>query len=222
MMMDEEISRRLESVFHERGVQVITGTGMASVKRDGSVLRTLLDDGRELGPAALLFAAGRSVDTSDLGLGAIGIAVDGRGRVLVDERGQTSCPSVWGAGDVLGPALASVAIDQGRRPRSLHPFRHHRPTRAGPGKPGAPTRSRAHLPHRRPRRQRPRVRPLPRPDPATLNWRPAVTRPRCCGWTSGRPTVTLSSRLREGHPLMNNAWRVGFHASSTAMFARAG
>jgi NAD(P) transhydrogenase len=115
MMMDEEISRRLESVFLDRGVQVITGTGMAAVKRDGSVLRTLLDDGRELGPAALLFAAGRSVDTADLGLGAIGITLDGRGRILADERGQTSCPSVWAAGDVLGPALASVAIDQGRR-----------------------------------------------------------------------------------------------------------
>ena len=62
-----------------------------------------------------LFAAGRSVDTSDLGLDAAGIAVDGRGRVVVDERGQTTCPSVCAAGDVIGPALASVATDQGRQ-----------------------------------------------------------------------------------------------------------
>ena len=115
MMMDEEISRRLERVFLERGVQVITGTGMASVQRDGDDLRTALDDGRELRPAALLFAAGRSVDTSDLGLDAAGIAVDRRGRIVVDERGQTSCPSVCAAGDVIGPGLASLATDQGRQ-----------------------------------------------------------------------------------------------------------
>jgi NAD(P) transhydrogenase len=38
MMMDEEISRRLERAFLERGVQIITGTGMASVQRDGDDL----------------------------------------------------------------------------------------------------------------------------------------------------------------------------------------
>jgi NAD(P) transhydrogenase len=115
MMMDEEISQRLESVFLERGIRVITGTGMASVTRDGNNLRTVLGDGRELRPTALLFAAGRSVDTADLGLDTAGIAVDGRGRIIVDERGQTSCPTVFAAGDVRGPALASVAIDQGRQ-----------------------------------------------------------------------------------------------------------
>jgi NAD(P) transhydrogenase len=115
MMMDEEVSRRLERVFIERGVRVIVGTGMASVERDGKDLRTVLNDGRELRPAALLFAAGRSVETSDLGLDAAEIAVDERGRVVVDERGQTTCPSVCAAGDVIGPALASVATDQGRQ-----------------------------------------------------------------------------------------------------------
>jgi NAD(P) transhydrogenase len=115
MMMDEEISRRLEQVFLDRDVRVIVGTGMASVEREGNDLYTVLNDGRELRPAALLFAAGRSVDTSDLGLDSAGIEIDGRGRVVVDERGQTSCPSVWAAGDVTGPALASVATDQGRQ-----------------------------------------------------------------------------------------------------------
>jgi len=115
MMMDEEISQRLEGVFLKRGVHVITGTGMASVERDGENLRVVLADGRELRPAALLFAAGRSVDTSELGLDTAGIDVDGRGRIVVDESGRTSCSSVWAAGDVIGPALASVATDQGRQ-----------------------------------------------------------------------------------------------------------
>ncbi len=37
-MMDDEISRRLEQVFLARGNQVILGTGMASVRRDGDDL----------------------------------------------------------------------------------------------------------------------------------------------------------------------------------------
>ena len=114
-MMDEEISARLEQVFRRRGTQVITGTGMASVQRDGDQLRTILNDGRELRPDALLFAAGRSVDVSELRLDTAGIEIDGRGRVVIGERGQTSCPSVFAAGDVTGPALASIATDQGRQ-----------------------------------------------------------------------------------------------------------
>jgi NAD(P) transhydrogenase len=115
MMMDEEMSRRLAAVFVDRGVRVVSGTGMASVERDEQGLRVVLADGRELRPTALLFAAGRSVDTAELGLDTVGVAVDGRGRVVVDESGQTSCVSVWAAGDVRGPALASVATDQGRQ-----------------------------------------------------------------------------------------------------------
>lgn len=114
-MMDEEISARLEQVFRRRGTEVITGTGMASVQRDGDQLRTILTDGRELRTDALLFAAGRSVDVSALGLDTAGVELDGRGRVVIGEQGQTSCPSVFAAGDVTGPALASVATDQGRQ-----------------------------------------------------------------------------------------------------------
>lgn len=114
-MMDEEISARLEQVFRRRGTEVITGTGMASTQRDGDQLRTILTDGRELRPDALLFAAGRSVDVTALSLDTAGIEIDERGRVVIGERGQTSCPSVFAAGDVTGPALASIATDQGRQ-----------------------------------------------------------------------------------------------------------
>lgn len=114
-MMDEEISARLERVFRRRGTEVITGTGMASVQRNGDQLRTVLTDGRELRPDAVLFAAGRSVDVSALSLNTAGIEIDGRGRVVIGERGQTSCPSVFAAGDVTGPALASIATDRGRQ-----------------------------------------------------------------------------------------------------------
>ena len=113
-MMDAEISRRLEQVFVARGNQVILGTGMVSVHRDGHDLAVALDDGRQLRSDALLFAAGRSVSTAGLGLEQAGVRVDGRGRIIVDAERRTSCPWVFAAGDVIGPSLASVAADQGR------------------------------------------------------------------------------------------------------------
>jgi NAD(P) transhydrogenase len=114
-MMDGEISRRLEQVFLKRGNQVILGTSMVSVRRDGDDLAVGLDDGRQLRPDALLFAAGRSVSTASLGLDAARVETDTRGRIIVDPERRTSCPWIFAAGDVIGPSLASVAIDQGRQ-----------------------------------------------------------------------------------------------------------
>jgi NAD(P) transhydrogenase len=114
-MMDGEISRRLEQVLLTRGNRVILGTGMVAVRRDGGDLAVELDDGRQLRPDALLFAAGRSVSTAGLGLEMAGVEVDARGRIIVDPGRRTSCPWVFAAGDVIGPSLASVATDQGRQ-----------------------------------------------------------------------------------------------------------
>ena len=114
-MMDSEVSRRLEQVLLARGNRVILGTGMVSVRRDGDDLAVELADGRQLRPDALLFAAGRSVGTAGLGLKEAGVQVDGRGRIVVDAQRRTSCPWVFAAGDVIGPSLASVAMDQGRQ-----------------------------------------------------------------------------------------------------------
>jgi NAD(P) transhydrogenase len=114
-MMDGEISARLEQVFLDRGNKVILGAGMVSARRDGDDLAVDLADGRQLRPDALLFAAGRSVSTAGLGLEEAGVEVDERGRVIVDPERRTSCTWVFAAGDVTGPDLASVAIDQGRQ-----------------------------------------------------------------------------------------------------------
>ena len=114
-MMDSEISRRLEHVLQQRGNRVVLGTGMTAVRRDGDGLAVKLGDGRQLTVDALLFAAGRSVTTTGLGLEEGGVKTDERGRIVVDSEGRTSCPWVFAAGDVIGPSLASIAADQGRQ-----------------------------------------------------------------------------------------------------------
>jgi NAD(P) transhydrogenase len=74
-----------------------------------------LTSGQELVADKLLVAAGRTGNTSSLGLEAVGVEVDRRGYVIVDADFRTSVPGVFAAGDVIGfPALASTSMEQAR------------------------------------------------------------------------------------------------------------
>ena len=62
----------------------------------------------------MLVAIGRRPYTDGLGLTEIGVALDERGRVMVDEDWQTNVPGVFAIGDVIaGPMLAHKASDEG-------------------------------------------------------------------------------------------------------------
>jgi dihydrolipoamide dehydrogenase len=64
----------------------------------------------------LLVCIGRTPNSNNLGLAGIGVEVDERGWVLVDEMMRTSAPDVFAIGDILGPAkvmLAHVASSEG-------------------------------------------------------------------------------------------------------------
>jgi NAD(P) transhydrogenase len=63
----------------------------------------------------VLYSAGRVSATATLGLENVGIAIDGRGKLSVNDNFQTSQPHIYAAGDVIGfPALASTSARQGR------------------------------------------------------------------------------------------------------------
>jgi NAD(P) transhydrogenase len=84
------------------------------VRFDGRKPCCNLSTGKKLFPDTVLFAAGRSANTRNLGLEAAGIDVDSRGRIVVDGNFRTSVEGIYAAGDVLGPTLASIAMEQGR------------------------------------------------------------------------------------------------------------
>jgi NAD(P) transhydrogenase len=64
---------------------------------------------------AMLVSSGRTARTQHLALDKIGITLDERGRIPVNERYQTKVPHIYAAGDVIGnPALASTSMDQAR------------------------------------------------------------------------------------------------------------
>ena len=112
---DTEISQLLVESFEKMGMRVVLHAGVASVARIDGRLSVALATGEVLRPDKVLMAAGRVGNTDGLELGSAGVEVDGRGRVIVDDRYRTSADWVWAAGDVIGPpALASASMEQGR------------------------------------------------------------------------------------------------------------
>lgn len=113
-MMDGELSDSMEELFRKWGVTIFFGSMPESIVAKDDELDVKLSTGERLFPDTVLFAAGRVANTEGLGLATAGIALDSRGQILVDEKFRTSVEGVYAAGDVLGPTLASIAMEQGR------------------------------------------------------------------------------------------------------------
>ncbi len=104
--VDLRLGRTVEAVL-AAGAQTGARTG-ARTDRGAGTLR--LDDGSEVVFDRLLVAVGREPRTHDLGLAEVGVAVDERGFVVVDQHLRTTSSRIWAAGDLTGhPQLTHVA-----------------------------------------------------------------------------------------------------------------
>jgi len=64
---------------------------------------------------AVLVAVGRKPNSADMGFDTIGLKVDERGFLMVNERQETNVPHIYGIGDVVGePMLAHKATHEGK------------------------------------------------------------------------------------------------------------
>jgi NAD(P) transhydrogenase len=113
-MMDGEVSRCMETLFQQWGITVLFETTVERAAASGDLLEVILSKGERLFADTLLFAAGRIANTQGLGLEALGVELDSRGRIVVNKNFRTSVPGIYAAGDVVRPTLASIAMEQGR------------------------------------------------------------------------------------------------------------
>ena len=115
--IDKELIDEFMHELRDRNMRLRFGAAVTSIEaKEGGGVTTTLADGRVVASEMLLFAAGRVGATDRLNLGAVGIATDHRGRIVVDPKTlQTSAPHIYAAGDVIGfPSLASTSMEQGR------------------------------------------------------------------------------------------------------------
>jgi dihydrolipoamide dehydrogenase len=114
---DLELAQGLQRALERQGlVFQLAARARGATIQDGGVEVAIESDGRTATEAfdRVLVAVGRRPYTAGLGLDALGIARDAKGRITVDERYQTSVDGVYAIGDVIaGPMLAHKAEEEG-------------------------------------------------------------------------------------------------------------
>ncbi len=113
--LDDEIIDALAYFLRDQGIVIRHNEEYERVEtaEDGVILH--LKSGKKLKTDILLWANGRTGNSQDIGLEALGIEADHRGYLLVNDCYQTAVPHIYAAGDLIGPpALASASYDQGR------------------------------------------------------------------------------------------------------------
>jgi NAD(P) transhydrogenase len=81
----------------------------------GDRVRIHLASGKKLTAEKALYSVGRVGATEALGLEAVNLKPDERGRLKVNGSFQTDLPDIYAVGDVIGfPSLASTSMEQGR------------------------------------------------------------------------------------------------------------
>ena len=76
---------------------------------------TTMPGGVEIAADMVLVTSGRVGNTADLGLEAVGVDTDERGKIVVGDGFRTTVDGIYAAGDVIGiPALASASMEQAR------------------------------------------------------------------------------------------------------------
>jgi len=112
---DADSSKEIERAFRKRGITAHTGVKLTAVDANTRSVTATIETpkGEEtLKADLLLVAVGRGPVTEGVGLSEVGVEVDPRGFVVVDDHCRTSARGVWAVGDVidtLGLAHASFA-----------------------------------------------------------------------------------------------------------------
>ncbi|OJT13418.1 Glutathione reductase [Trametes pubescens] len=114
---DPVIGETLTKWMKHTGINFRHGSHVKKVEgTKGQELTIHLADGETLKVDTLIWAIGRHANTEDLGLEELGVKLDDKGNVIVDEYQETGVPNVLALGDVAGKALLTpVAIAAARR-----------------------------------------------------------------------------------------------------------
>jgi len=118
--IDLEIAKNFQRTLQKQGLSFKLGHKVTgAVKNEDGSIKVSVErnkDGKasEIECDVLLVCIGRRPFTKNIGLENVGIPVDNRGRVVVNERFQTVVPSIYAIGDAVdGPMLAHKAEDEG-------------------------------------------------------------------------------------------------------------
>jgi dihydrolipoamide dehydrogenase len=117
--MDKEVADEMFKTLGKQGMNFRLGTKVTEAKAVKAGVSLTVEPAAGGEPETLkcdvmLVAIGRLPYTQGLGLEDLGVVMDNRGFIQVDERFQTNVPGIHAIGDVIpGPMLAHKAEDEG-------------------------------------------------------------------------------------------------------------
>ena len=114
---DEQIAKEASRAFAKQGLAIHTGVTVTKVTVEKSVTVEYTDSADAVQSATfdkLIVAIGRVANTRGLNAEGVGLRLDARGCIEVDDECRTNLPNVWAVGDVVrGPMLAHKAEEEG-------------------------------------------------------------------------------------------------------------
>ncbi len=116
--VDEQIAKEAHKAFIKQGLKIELGVKVGEIKsgkKGVSVAWTnAKGEAQTLEVDKLIVSIGRVPNTIGLNPDAVGLKLDERGAILVDDQCKTNLPNVWAVGDVVrGPMLAHKAEEEG-------------------------------------------------------------------------------------------------------------
>lgn len=115
--MDRELVDQFVQSLERCGSHYRGGCQITEVRWDQVThVVTTLHDGTVITSEKMLVALGRQANVEELELAAAGVTVSDKGLIPVNQYCQTNIEHIYAVGDMVsGPALASKAMEQGRR-----------------------------------------------------------------------------------------------------------
>ena len=116
--VDQQIAKEAHKAFVKQGLKIELGVTVGAIKvgKKGVNVAWINAKGEAqlLEADKLIVSIGRVPNTLGLNAEAVGLKLDERGAIVVDDECRTSLPNVWAVGDVVrGPMLAHKAEEEG-------------------------------------------------------------------------------------------------------------
>lgn len=111
---DHATANFVASEMEKKGIHIHYNTNVTKIEKgaDGQ-LQCHLDTGTALNADQVMYATGRKSLTTDLGIEKVGLETRNNATIVSNESFQTSVPSIYALGDVIGtPELTPVATAQ--------------------------------------------------------------------------------------------------------------
>jgi dihydrolipoamide dehydrogenase len=111
---DPELTKVVQRNMKKRKMTVLTGAKVTGISKTGTATIETAKGTKTVKADKVLVAVGFRPNTPGLGLETVGVAMDERGHVIVDDQLRTNQPDIFAIGDVIGPPyLAHKASKEG-------------------------------------------------------------------------------------------------------------